>query len=157
MENRIFRKTISVDRVFYGFDPENILHFYFHYKWFSNSDAQRERERARRETRESEIGLAPSSSNHHPKPRRTILLWVRSLPLISSLSRSHQDRAALSIAPRSRLQDHGAKFMPARSCRDRAVLLWVKSSPSIAPPSRSRRPPLIFFFCCGGIDRKSVV
>ena len=47
MENRIFRKSISFDRVFYGFDSEIGLHFYFHFKPFSNSDAQRERERER--------------------------------------------------------------------------------------------------------------
>ena len=34
MENKIFRKNISFDHVFYGFDPEIGLHFYFHYKPF---------------------------------------------------------------------------------------------------------------------------
>ena len=36
--------------------------------------AERERERARRETRESEIGLVPSSSDHHLKPRCAVEL-----------------------------------------------------------------------------------
>ena len=49
MENRIFRKTISFDRVFYGFDPEKILRFYFLFKWFPDSNAQREREREHEE------------------------------------------------------------------------------------------------------------
>ena len=49
MENKIFRKTISVDRVFCGFDSEIGLHFYFHFKPFpDSSNAQRERERERR-------------------------------------------------------------------------------------------------------------
>ena len=45
MENRIFRKSISFDRKYYGFDLEIGLYFYFHFKPFTDSDAQRERER----------------------------------------------------------------------------------------------------------------
>ena len=45
MENRIFQKTVSFDRKYYGFDPENFLHFYFHFKPFSDfRRAKRERE-----------------------------------------------------------------------------------------------------------------
>ena len=53
MENRIFWKTISFDRKYYGFDPKIVLHFYFHFKPFPDSDAQRESERERE--RESEM------------------------------------------------------------------------------------------------------
>ena len=44
MENKIFCKTISVDCVKYAFDPEMVLHFYFHYKPFPGL-WERERER----------------------------------------------------------------------------------------------------------------
>ena len=55
MENKIFSKTVSVDCVFYGFDPEIGLHFYFHFKPFpDSSDAQREREREREREKERE-------------------------------------------------------------------------------------------------------
>ena len=37
--------------MFYGFDPEKILHFYFLFKWFPDSNAQRERERERERER----------------------------------------------------------------------------------------------------------
>ena len=50
--------------------------------------------------------------------------------------------------------------MPVKSHRDRAVFLWVRSLPSITPPSRSRCPPLIFFFffCCyGGLGGSNLV
>ena len=50
MENKIFRKTISVDRVKYGFDPKMVLHFYFHYKPFpSQTRKKRDREREKEE------------------------------------------------------------------------------------------------------------
>ena len=46
MENKIFRKSISFDRVFYGFDLKIGLHFYFHFKPFTGlKHAKRERER----------------------------------------------------------------------------------------------------------------
>ena len=51
MENKIFRKTISVDRVKYGFDPEMVLNFYFHYKPFpGQTRKEKDRERERRES-----------------------------------------------------------------------------------------------------------
>ena len=75
----------SVDRKILSFDPEIILLLYFTFKPFPDLDTkEREIERARRETGESEIKLAPLSSTHCPKPRRAILLWVKSSPLISS-------------------------------------------------------------------------
>ena len=80
MENKIFRKSISVDRVFYGFDPEIGLHFYFHYKPFSGfRRAEREREREReREERVTDSpktdrtpALAPPYISHHHRDRIT--------------------------------------------------------------------------------------
>ena len=70
MENKIFRKNISVDCVFYGFDPEIGLHFYFHYKPFpSLRRAKRERERERvtdpPKTDRTPAPGPPSRSNHH--------------------------------------------------------------------------------------------
>ena len=50
MENKIFRKTISVDHVKLGFDPKMVLHFYFHYKPFpGQTRKERDREREKRE------------------------------------------------------------------------------------------------------------
>ena len=71
MENKIFQKNISIDRVFYGFDPKIGLHFYFHYKPFpSLRHAKREREREERVTDPPKINRTPapappSRSNHH--------------------------------------------------------------------------------------------
>ena len=49
MENKIFQKSISIDRVFYGFDPKNGSHFYFRYKTFPGlTHKEREREREKR-------------------------------------------------------------------------------------------------------------
>ena len=65
MENKIFWKSISVDHVFYGFDPEIGLHFYFHYKPFSGlrrAKRERERERERRSPHSlthTELSLTP--------------------------------------------------------------------------------------------------
>ena len=54
-ENKIFHKTISIDRVKYAFDPKMVLHFYFHYKSFPGlRRAKRERERVRERVRERE-------------------------------------------------------------------------------------------------------
>ena len=45
MENKIFWKSISIDRVFYGFDSKIGLHFYFHFKPFPGlRRVERERE-----------------------------------------------------------------------------------------------------------------
>ena len=52
MENRIFWKSISFNCKYYGFDLEIVLHFYFHFKPFLDSDAQRGRERERERERE---------------------------------------------------------------------------------------------------------
>ena len=79
MENKIFCKTISVNHVKYGFDPEMVLNFYFHYKPFpSQKHKERDRERERRESYRSTrshpstgtaIYLAPPlRSHHHRRP-----------------------------------------------------------------------------------------
>ena len=47
MEKKNFQKSISFDRVFYSFDSEIGLHFYFYFKPFQVSNGQRERERER--------------------------------------------------------------------------------------------------------------
>ena len=70
MENKIFWKNISVDCVFYGFNLEIGLHFYFHYKPFSGlRHAKRERERERvpdpPKTDRTPASAPPSRSNHH--------------------------------------------------------------------------------------------
>ena len=75
MENKIFRKNISVDCVFYGFDPEIGLHFYFHYKPFpSLRRAKRERERERERVTDPPkidrtLAPAPPSRSHHHRDR----------------------------------------------------------------------------------------
>ena len=79
MENKIFRKTISIDHVKWGFDPKMVLHFYFHYKPFpSQTRKERDRERERRESYRStrshpSIGVAiylapPLRSHYHWRP-----------------------------------------------------------------------------------------
>ena len=74
MENKIFRKSISVDRVFYGFDPEIGLYFYFLYKPFlglrrAKRERGRERERERvtdpPKTDRTPASAPPSRSHHH--------------------------------------------------------------------------------------------
>ena len=65
MENKIFWKSISVDHVFYGFDLEIGLHFYFHYKPFPGlrrTKREKEREREREEITSlthTELSLTP--------------------------------------------------------------------------------------------------
>ena len=76
MENKIFRKSISVDRVFYGFDPEIGLHFYFHYKPFPGL------RRAKRERKKTELPI-------HPKP------------IAPQHRRCHLDRTTTKIAPQT--------------------------------------------------------
>ena len=62
MENKIFRKSISVDCVFYGFDPEIGLHFYFHYKPFLGLRHAREREREREREHHTHTDPLPHGS-----------------------------------------------------------------------------------------------
>ena len=74
MENKIFQKSISFGRVFYGFDPEIGLHFYFHFKPFPGlRRAKREREREERVTNPPKTdrtpALAPPSRSHHHRDR----------------------------------------------------------------------------------------
>ena len=124
-EIQIFQKIFSVDRKILSFDPEIILRLYFTFKPFPDLDTEeREIERARRETGESGIELAPSSSTHRPKPKRAILLWVRSSPPISSSSRSRQD--CTKIVP------------PSRSCQGRAFEITV---PSLCLQNRAKIAP----------------
>ena len=79
MKNKIFRKTILVDHVKWGFDPDMVLHFYFHYKPFPGQTCkERDKERERRESYRStrshpSIGTAiylapPPRSHHHRRP-----------------------------------------------------------------------------------------
>ena len=91
MENKILWKSISIDRVFYGFDLEIGLHFYFHYKPFpSLRHAKRERERKRElpiaQTNRNPA-MAPPTPQHH---------------------RQHLDRTTTEIAPQTDRthQDH---------------------------------------------------
>ena len=128
----------SVDRKILSFDLEIILLLYFTFKPFPDLDTkERETERARRKTRESEIELAPLSSAHRPKPRPTILLWVKSSPPISS-SRSRQDHT--KIVPPSRLcQGRAFEITAPSSClRNRAEI--ASSSSRSDHHLRSRCP-----------------
>ena len=82
MENKIFRKTISVNRVFCGFDSEIGLHFYFHFKPFpDSSNAQREREREKKETSSLDPPITPIHLIH---PHRSKHRWVAPCPLARS-------------------------------------------------------------------------
>ena len=108
MENKIFRKTISVDHVKLGFDPKMVLHFYFHYKPFpGQTRKERDREREKRELPIHPIApqhqrcqhlstgiaiyLAPPSRSHHPRPIHpkpislALLLPMTDLITLSSL------------------------------------------------------------------------
>ena len=73
MENRIFRKSISIDHVFYGFDSEIGLHFYFHFKPFLDSDAQREREEIELKHRHTTGDAQNPSSSVMPRSLEAIL------------------------------------------------------------------------------------
>ena len=85
MENKIFQKSISFGRVFYGFDPEIGLHFYFHFKPFPGPRrAKRERERER-EKRELPIHRSHPSTGAASTP-------ASALPYISH---HHWDRITI--------------------------------------------------------------
>ena len=101
MENIIFKKNISFDYKYYGFDPEIVLHFYFHSKKISNSDAQREREREREREKEEIIGTLPHIELHplpHAKRSRSSPSHssenFHSPQKISLLTHSHHSRQA---------------------------------------------------------------
>ena len=49
LENRIFRKSISVDRKKYALTTEIHFRSYFHFKWFPEREREREREREEEE------------------------------------------------------------------------------------------------------------
>ena len=69
MENKIFRKSISVDRVFYGLDPEIGLHFYFHYKPFPGlKRAKREIKREKEEITSLTHSLTHTDPLPHGSP-----------------------------------------------------------------------------------------
>ena len=81
MENKIFRKTISVDHVKLGFDPKMVLHFYFHYKPFpGQTRKERDRERERRESYRS--------TRSHPSTSAA----STSAPALPYISHHHRDR-----------------------------------------------------------------
>ena len=94
MENKIFQKSISIDRVFYGFDPKNGSHFYFRYKTFPGlTHKERERERRDHLTHSSLTRYSPSSLTRTPL-RSHIQAPVRA-PITPRTHRSthRQDRA----------------------------------------------------------------
>ena len=82
-------------------------------------ERERERERARRETRESEIGLVPLSSDHRPKPRRVVELALRDHAGEIVLSRSHLSRCIvrLSYCPLDRTLFVSISVQPEAYCR----------------------------------------
>ena len=153
MENKIFGKNISVDCVFYGFDPEIGLHFYFHYKPFSGLRCAK-RERERRESYRSTQNwsqpstgaastptLAPPYISHHHRDRITIEDRSTQIdhtqtdpPKIASPQTNHTHRDRITIEDR---------FTQNRSYR-RHRYPWPISSPSCRYPwpisslSRSR-------------------
>ena len=129
MENKIFCKTISVDRVFCGFDPEIGLHFYFHYKPFSNSsNTQRERERERGKKLAHSTLIHPHRSMHR-RDRAT---------------NPPTDRPTLSIdeiAPRTHeLIDPPSEWPTPRSTH---LVHW-----RVAPTNRSFSVPLSQYRSC---------
>ena len=78
MENKIFRKSISFDRVFYGFDLEIGLHFYFYYKPFPGprrAKRGRGREKEERVTDPPKTDCTPAPVppyiSHHHRDRIT--------------------------------------------------------------------------------------
>ena len=141
MENKIFRKSISVDHVFYGFDPEIGLHFYFHYKPFLGPKcAKRDREKEREE-----------KVTDPPKTNRTPTL----APPTPQHRRRHLDRTTTKIAPQTnrtppRSHHHRRPIHPkpisSASSLPMTDLVSI-SSPSrrylwpISLPSRSRHYP----------------
>ena len=120
MENKIFRKTILADRVKWGFDPEMVLHFYFHYKPFSGQTRkERDRERERRESYRSTdrtlTPVPPYISHHHRRPIHRRSHHPRPIA-------PHRDRITLDRSTQNRFHRH---------CR----YPWPISSPSRRYPS----------------------
>ena len=136
MENKIFRKSISVNRVFYGFDPKIGLHFYFHYKPFSGlRRAKRERERERKLSIHPKL-IAPQHRRHHISRTTT---KIASPPKIDPPKlihrRLHHPRP---IAPHRR-PIHLDRSHPNRSTEDRITPdrlhpIEIASPPKTNPP-----------------------
>ena len=114
MENKIFRKSISVDRAFYGLDPEIGLHFYFHYKPFPGL------RRAKRERKKKELPI-------HPKP------------IAPQHRRCHLDRTTTKIAPQTNCtpprSHHHRRLIHPKSISS-APSLPMTDLVSISSPSR---------------------
>ena len=99
-ENRIFQKSISVDRKKYALTMEMNFRSYFHFKWIPDRERERERESERKKRR------TPSSS----PVRRSHALDIPVLP-IAAPHRSH--RAARSHELQS--DDHTTPIAPSIS------------------------------------------
>ena len=113
--------------MFYGFDPKNILHFYFLYKWFPDSNTKRERERERERERDRE--------RQSEKRRERVSLqrcWAQTtIPSLDVPLSSHW----WDLAARSRHKARTVKIVLKRSsCQDRTVRSHREIVP---PPSRS--------------------
>ena len=144
MKNKIFQKIISIDSVFYTFDPEIGLHFYFPYKPFPNWRAKRERERER-ERRDHSL-----THSLHPLPHTELHLqtisrkFLSSLTLITHAKPKPKDEESYRrwsldpvLDPRLRRSDHAAQT---HRWSDRAAsnpslmnLVW-SCSPLPSPP-----------------------
>ena len=126
MENKIFRKSISIDRVFYGFDLEIGLHFYFYYKPFPGprrAKRGRGREKEERVTDPPKTDCTPAPVpayiSHHHRDRITT-----------------EDRSTQTDPPK--IASPQTDRTPLRSHHHRRP---IHPKPiSSAPSSRSRRP-----------------
>ena len=146
MENIIFKKNISFDYKYYGFDPEIVLHFYFHFKKFPNSDAQRERERKKRSlvlslTSSSTLSLMPNAADpllHTPQKISTLLIkFLSSLTLIVHAKPKPKDRESYRRWSLNPVPDP----RPRRS--DRATQTHYRSDHATStPPSCSNPSPM---------------
>ena len=122
MENKIFGKNISVDCVFYGFDPEIGLHFYFHYKPFSGLRcAKREREKEERVT-------DPSKTDRNPAP----------VPPAPQHWRHHISRTTTEIASPSKIDP--PKSITPRLIHRRSHHPRLITPTEIASPSKTDSP-----------------
>ena len=110
MENRIFRKSISFDSKYYAFDPENGLHFYFHFESFPEMRKERKRESTPtpassfcRDRTTTEI--APQHRHHHLDRHYPRPIHPKPISSASMLPISFSFSTQSSSAPRSRHLD----------------------------------------------------
>ena len=131
MENRIFRKSISFDHVFYGFDPKIGLHFYFHFKPFSDLDVQIERERERERAQAQTHGRwcpEPILADDAQKPRTHPHRWCPKPPLDTRPHRRMQ--ATPPTHPLSLSSDD-----PSLILIDPSLILVLTDPPPLTHPS----------------------